>query len=168
MEGLIVGNIDHIIASLPNYCKLSGSRALGVATDNSDYDFYVPENKWTEFKKWASENISPNYTSVCTGQIAYYVNKVEHNCLIEFSYLFPNVDKRKEKGYNMSMINPYHSSNPKIIGGTLSVCPKCKMRYNSRPAISRVDNKTKICPMCGQKEALEAFKEHHEKMGQGN
>lgn len=51
-----------------------------------------------------------------------------------------------------------HSHNRYIKGGTLSKCPKCGGRYNARPAISRVDNKTKICPMCGQKEALEEFK----------
>ena len=53
-----------------------------------------------------------------------------------------------------------HSHNPHIIGGTLSRCPKCGERYNAHPAISRVDNKTKICPMCGQKEALEAFQDY--------
>lgn len=101
LEGLIQDDLGRIIGSLPTYCELSGSRALGRESDDSDWDFYVPENKWAEFKKWASENISPNYTSVCTGQIAYYVNKVKHNCLIEFSYLFPNVDKRKKnKKYN--------------------------------------------------------------------
>lgn len=33
-------------------------------------------------------------------------------------------------------------------------CPKCKKHYNEPPAISRVDNKTKICPMCGIAEAM--------------
>lgn len=54
-------------------------------------------------------------------------------------------------------MNPRHTKNPKFIGGTLNTCPKCKSQYNARPAISRVDNKTKICPICGQKEALEAY-----------
>ena len=93
MEGLIKGNLEEIIKSLPAYCKLSGSRALGLENTNSDWDFYVPENKWEEFKNWAIKNISPNFTSVCTGQIAYYINKIEHNCLIEFSYLFPSMNK---------------------------------------------------------------------------
>lgn len=53
-----------------------------------------------------------------------------------------------------------HSRNRFIIGGTLSKCPKCGRRYNARPAISRVDNKTEICPMCGQEEALEAFQNY--------
>jgi hypothetical protein len=90
-EGLISGDLESIIAGLPGYCELSGSRALGTDTLDSDYDFYVPEEKWGEFKQWAKKNISENYTSTITGQIAYYVNKVEHNCLIEFSYLFPRV-----------------------------------------------------------------------------
>lgn len=35
------------------------------------------------------------------------------------------------------------------------VCPKCGRKYKERPAISRRDNKTKICPDCGTAEALE-------------
>lgn len=34
-------------------------------------------------------------------------------------------------------------------------CPKCGMKYCTPPALSRVDNKTKICPDCGTREALE-------------
>ena len=93
IEGLIEGNLNEIIRSLPSYCELSGSRALGMETKNSDWDFYVPEKKWNEFKEWAIKNISPNFTSVVTGQIGYYVNKPVHNCLIEFSYLFPRNKK---------------------------------------------------------------------------
>ena len=29
------------------------------------------------------------------------------------------------------------------------VCPKCRKPYTGRPALSRVDNKTDICPDCG-------------------
>lgn len=36
-------------------------------------------------------------------------------------------------------------------------CPICGEKYSDYPAISRKDNKTKICPECGQKEALEDF-----------
>lgn len=93
LEGLIKGNLDNIVASLLSYCELSGSRALGLENDNSDWDFYVPEDKWEEFKDWAIKNISPNFTSVVTGQIAYYVNKPTHNYLVEFSYLFPRNKK---------------------------------------------------------------------------
>ncbi len=34
------------------------------------------------------------------------------------------------------------------------ICPKCNQKYTQHPAISRVDNKTNICPACGIKEAL--------------
>ncbi|MGN1351679.1 MAG: hypothetical protein ACI4VE_02710 [Clostridia bacterium] len=37
------------------------------------------------------------------------------------------------------------------------ICPQCKQKYTQRSAISRVDNKTKICPTCGIKEALIQF-----------
>ena len=39
----------------------------------------------------------------------------------------------------------------------LSICPKCKKTFNGRPALSRVDNKTSICPECGLMEALDAL-----------
>ena len=53
-----------------------------------------------------------------------------------------------------------HMGRTDIRGGTLSFCPFCKKRYNGFPAISRKDNKTKICPECGNKEALEAFEKY--------
>lgn len=34
------------------------------------------------------------------------------------------------------------------------VCPKCGAVYEGRPAISRDDNETAICPDCGTREAL--------------
>ena len=36
----------------------------------------------------------------------------------------------------------------------LSVCPRCGKPYFERPALSRVDNETLICPDCGTREAL--------------
>lgn len=55
------------------------------------------------------------------------------------------------------MTNPYHSSNPKMIGGTLHTCPICGKHFSGRGALSRKDNKTTICSMCGQEEALEDY-----------
>lgn len=37
------------------------------------------------------------------------------------------------------------------------VCPKCKRPYTGYSALSRVDNKTNICPDCGMKEAIESI-----------
>lgn len=37
------------------------------------------------------------------------------------------------------------------------LCPKCHKYYNDYLAISREDNKTEICPQCGQMEALESL-----------
>ncbi len=37
------------------------------------------------------------------------------------------------------------------------ICPKCGCSYTERPAISRVDNQTVICPDCGTREALESI-----------
>ena len=33
-------------------------------------------------------------------------------------------------------------------------CPKCGKEYIGYPALSRKDNKTEICPLCGVLEAL--------------
>lgn len=38
----------------------------------------------------------------------------------------------------------------------VSKCQKCKREFSGYPALSRVDNKTWICPRCGVKEALDA------------
>ena len=36
----------------------------------------------------------------------------------------------------------------------LATCPKCGKTYTGRPALSREDNETLICPDCGILEAL--------------
>lgn len=36
-------------------------------------------------------------------------------------------------------------------------CPKCGKQYSGYPALSRIDNKTKICPDCGNKEAVDYY-----------
>ena len=36
-------------------------------------------------------------------------------------------------------------------------CPKCGRTYTERPALSRSDNNTLICPDCGTREALETM-----------
>ena len=35
------------------------------------------------------------------------------------------------------------------------VCPVCGKEYRDYPAISRRDNKTEICPLCGIDEAID-------------
>lgn len=39
-------------------------------------------------------------------------------------------------------------------------CPVCRKIYNGRPAISRDDNKTKICPECGTRQALNVYRSY--------
>lgn len=34
-------------------------------------------------------------------------------------------------------------------------CPCCGRAYTAPPALSRMDNRTEICPACGIREALE-------------
>ena len=38
-----------------------------------------------------------------------------------------------------------------------AVCPRCGQTYHGRPAVSRMDNKTPLCPDCGTREALESI-----------
>ena len=38
------------------------------------------------------------------------------------------------------------------------ICPNCGKQYTNYPALSRKDNKTKICPDCGTKEAIEDYR----------
>ena len=40
----------------------------------------------------------------------------------------------------------------------MAICPICGREYSAPPAISRADNKTEICPVCGSREAIEAFR----------
>jgi len=38
-----------------------------------------------------------------------------------------------------------------------AVCPKCGRNFTEHPALSRLDNRTLICPDCGTREALETL-----------
>lgn len=38
-----------------------------------------------------------------------------------------------------------------------AICPKCGKRYRAPSAISRVDNRTPICPDCGIRESLDSI-----------
>lgn len=40
---------------------------------------------------------------------------------------------------------------------TIRQCPICGRGYSGHPALSRVDNKTEICPECGTRQALESI-----------
>lgn len=44
-----------------------------------------------------------------------------------------------------------------IISIGFKTCPRCGKQYRGAPALSRVDNKTLICPDCGTREALESI-----------
>ena len=44
-------------------------------------------------------------------------------------------------------------------------CPKCGKNYVGYPALAREDDKTEICPECGEKEALAIFLDQTQKHG---
>jgi len=50
-----------------------------------------------------------------------------------------------------SLIMPKHD---------VRICPSCNKKYVGYPAISRKDNKTEICPSCGQEEAMLDYIKH--------
>lgn len=81
--------IEELVKSLPPYAKLSGSRALSTENEQSDWDFYVPEKNWDNFRQWCLDNLGM-FESNITGHIFYYIGKRTHNNLIEFSHMFPN------------------------------------------------------------------------------
>lgn len=37
------------------------------------------------------------------------------------------------------------------------ICTRCHKIYTGYPALSRKDNKSEVCPLCGLEEALEDF-----------
>ena len=48
-----------------------------------------------------------------------------------------------------------------------NVCPKCNRVYTAYPALSRIDNRTPICPECGMREAMQSIEideEHQDKI----
>ena len=67
--------------------------------------------------------------------------------------------KYEEKGAlgkRINLINPL-GIFPLDRQGKRPVCPICGEDYSEHPAISRKDNKSKICPKCGTGEALMDF-----------
>lgn len=41
----------------------------------------------------------------------------------------------------------------------MRTCPTCNKTYAERPALSRADSKTEICPTCGMLEAIRSIPE---------
>lgn len=64
----------------------------------------------------------------------------------------------KEPGLASFQVKETTTVNIDIVtdGDGMRTCPICGKEYRERPAISRKDNKTPICPDCGTLEALEA------------
>ena len=97
------------------------------------------KNKNVYYKKntnvWEPANI-PNFVS-----------------LIEIATLFNSIEEAEK------ICKLYTDLNLKIY----PVCPRCNQEYSNRSAISRTDNKTKICEKCGLIEALWDFIEEEKK-----
>lgn len=88
------GGVTDVIKILPKYARLSGSRARGDYTRDSDWDFHIPEKHWDEFKRWCLDNLGM-FESNITGHIFYYVGQRIHSNLIEFSTMFPVIRPKK-------------------------------------------------------------------------
>ena len=59
------------------------------------------------------------------------------------------------KEQEVSIGKPDCFGEDNIIG--LRVCPLCGKQYTTRPAVSRDDNETLICPDCGIRQALSSI-----------
>lgn len=78
-----------ILENIPDYCVLSGSRGFGKPTEDSDWDYYVPEEKWEEFKEWFFRTFKGKEIDSCvTGHLSVRLSP-KHSDLIEFSIIFP-------------------------------------------------------------------------------
>lgn len=53
------------------------------------------------------------------------------------------------------------------LGLTIRECPRCGAAYYDAPAISRKDNKTNICPLCGMDEAIQSYVAYCEQNDRG-
>lgn len=98
------------------------------------------------------------------GQECYYVSMdfkntffgipvVQLSTSIDEAMLFDSIDAVEEAYEKVSHVNF------KIY----PVCPICGEAYSEPPAISRKDNKTRICSNCGTGEALINFIDHLQK-----
>lgn len=64
---------------------------------------------------------------------------------------------REQKETNGNVFTLIRDLNMILKGDVIleeKICPRCGNSYLDYPAISRKDNKTEICPTCGQAEAL--------------
>ena len=71
---------------------------------------------------------------------------------IDYATLYNSVEEAEEAIQNIQ------SDKFKIY----PVCPICGNDYSDHPAISRRDNKTRICSNCGLHEALSDFKKNYD------
>ena len=62
-----------------------------------------------------------------------------------------------------SLASKLTADGTKYYIGATKICPICKFAIIGHPAISRKDNKTKICPNCGVGEAFLDFCDNYKK-----
>ena len=66
--------------------------------------------------------------------------------------MFQRLDK--DGGYLMP---PDRIDSTKTDEDGFYTCPRCGRKYKRFPSLSRLDNKTYICPICGEMEAFEEY-----------
>lgn len=107
----------------------------------------------------------------------HYRARIINECLLEYIDVVKTSDRNREivekyvrgsgfgeisKVYNLSysrirgIVYNYilHASRIKKQEGIKMICPICGKEYTERPALSRKDDKTEICPICSSKEAM--------------
>lgn len=92
------------------------------------------------------------------GQICYYVGVDNNNSFfgIPVVRLSTSFDEAK-KFTSVNSVEEAYENISHVTFKIYPICPKCGREYSGHPAISRDDNKTKICPRCGTNEAITIF-----------
>ena len=108
-------------------------------------ELYIIKGEW--------DNQIVFYTGIDTEHTFYGLPVVKLSTSIDEAKMFSSIEDVEEA------YNEVSHANFKIY----PVCPICGEYYSEPPAISRKDNKTKICPNCGVGEAFMDFVNHYKK-----
>lgn len=155
MNKSLKSNEEEMMLNLENLKKRL--KHLFLSETIADYDFINPKTKSY------LHDINEVDSFFATGYrlLLEYANKNNLDRVDDF-----RIEKQKNEGMNESKIiyDPILSKTINlelhIVNNTTDeLCPICNKELGQYPAISRKDNKTKVCSECGTLEALKAWEE---------
>ena len=65
-------------------------------------------------------------------------------------------EERRRRRWEEENAPNWNETYLNTLGMSMRICPICNREYTERPAMSRADNKTPICPTCGMLEAVQS------------